>query len=477
MTNPITPEWNLQSYTTFIQSVSLTTNPLVNPPPHPLEPLMSSLNLKIKKPRQGNKIYNLPFFKAFPHKSPGITKYDGEIGLEIECEGTHLFDTPIQYWRTHQDGSLRTVKDHPPIEYVLRKPLSREEVSKALVYLNEKLKEAGSSVVESTRTSVHVHLNCQKLTIKQIYQIWCLYAIFEEMLIDFSGSDRKGNLFCLSGKQAEYNVKLLEQAIQQENFNELFSDNLRYTSCNFASLGKFGSLEFRSMRGTVETNLIQFWIDLLMMIKDKALLYDNPREIVQSFLDLGPENFLLGVFNDRPDILQVFLNRSDRQQCMWDGMRMMRDVAFAIRWDKFNPELEKKAEKTKKVMSEIAIPAYMLSGFTVPRLDDGQSLQVSADCWIVGGPGRWYLFNYNWDDNQSAPVHNNRTINIGPREVYRISPEGRFLYVERSLGEHENRPDESEDSPIVETEPLSDFDMYIPPELSDLPELSEQEED
>lgn len=299
--------------------------------------------VKSAKPKSLNKIYNIPLWDAFRGSMHG-SKQDGEIGLEIEAEGMNLFTTPISWWVTHPDGSLRAVKDHPPIEYVLRKPVSREDVPKALSYLTKKLKESGSSIVESHRTSVHVHVNCQDLTIKQIYQYWCMYTIFEEMLVDFSGPDRPGNLFCLSTKQAEYAVNCLEQAIQTENFNEVFSDNLRYTSCNTASLGKFGSLEFRSMRGTVDQGLIQVWVDLLVLLRDKALDYPCPRSIVEDYTRLGPDAFLMKTFSTRPDIRAIFLSRPlvERNKSMWEGLRLMKDVAYAITWDKRIPEDKKK---------------------------------------------------------------------------------------------------------------------------------------
>lgn len=287
---------------------------------------------KPKKAEDVNKFYNIPFID-FIKNWKRIEKTDGLIGLEIEAEGMNLFDKPISWWATHQDGSLRPYKDHPPVEYVLRKPIPREDVPKALTYLTTKLKAAGSYIHESTRTSVHVHVNCQELTLKQIYQYVCLFLVFEEILVEFSGPDRPGNLFCLSAKQAEYFVTCLEDALQSENFNEVFSDNLRYTSCNTASLGKFGSLEFRSLRGTVDQGLIQMWVDILLMIRDKALEYKDPRSIVEDFQRLGPHEFCRKVFGSRMDIYAIFQDRQDLHKSLWDGLRRMRDVAYAIQWE------------------------------------------------------------------------------------------------------------------------------------------------
>src|ERR1700761_3192694 len=308
-----------------------------------------TINLSKKKPvmTRGNKLYNYPLIEAFSFRLKK-NQTDGEIGLEIECEGTNLFNAPVQYWVTHQDNSLRNHGDHPPIEYVLQKPIPRGDVPKALDYLSKKLKESGSTIDESTRTSVHVHVNCQKLTMKEVYQYILLYMIFEEILVDFSGPGRPGNLFCLRAKDAEYNVQVMENAIKTESFTEMFSPDLRYTACNTASLGKFGSLEFRSLRGTVDQELIQTWVDILLLLKDRALTYKNPQEIVEDFMKVGPDRFLLKTFSRRPDIYRLFYGRTDLQMSLWDGLRLMRDVAYAVKWEEFDPEKENKESLVDK---------------------------------------------------------------------------------------------------------------------------------
>ena len=424
--------------------------PTLNTPPMPAwdantlsEAAGSSTGFyKKKSSEKKNRLYNIPLNQAFSSRLRG-KEQEGEIGLEIECEGTHLFDSPISYWITHQDGSLRATDGHPPIEYVLRKPLPREEIPSALTYLTKKLKAAGSKIVDSTRTSVHVHLNVQSLTLKQIYQIWCLYSIFEEMLIDFSGDDRKGNLFCLSGKQAEHNVIIMEQAIQSESFNDLFNENTRYTSLNMASVGKFGSLEFRSMRGTVDQGLIQIWVDIITMMKDKALSYDNPREIVQDFQTAGPEGFLSKTFQSRPDILQIFRRYGDRHQLMWDGLRMMKDVAYAVKWEKRDESLDKKKGSIVNEASSL--------------------LRVSNTLWETA-PGVWiqsdlideryYLINYNYQDMMGIPTVHGRTVSIAAREVYKLNDNGAYLRRIRDLGSDENPP---MGDPIENDEPEEEF--------------------
>ena len=384
-----------------------------------------------------NKIYNIPLLDAFSGKFRSLVKQDGEIGLEIECEGTNLFSAPIQWWQTHQDGSLRSHGDHPPIEYVLRKPVPREDVPKALSYLTKKLNESGSTIDDSPRTSVHVHLNCQRLTIKQIYQVICLYLIFEERLVEFSGPDRIGNLFCLRAKDADHFIQILEQAIQNENFNDLFSDNLRYASCNTASLGKFGSLEFRSMRGTVDQELIQLWVDLLTTLKDKALEYDNPRDIVDDFQRLNTEKFLQKIFGHRRDLMSVFSNWNDRHTSMWDGLRMMRDVACAVKWEKQNTDLLKKKGRIKSEPSAPALVEYVDQDYAnavdVHYVPDGTYTYCVEDTRFIK--------NFSNATSVDVPV-NGRYVHIGPRRVYKLTTDGRYAGWSRELNQNEYPPDD-----------------------------------
>lgn len=363
-----------------------------------------------------NKIYNTPLCQIKRLKGG---KKEGEIGLEIECEGMNLVQGMVDYWLVHQDNSLRHVKEHPPQEYVLREPLSRKDIPKALKYLKSKLAAAKSELVYSHRTSVHVHLNCQSLTIKEIYQIWCLYTIFEELLVEFSGPDRPGNLFCLSSKQAEYQVFTLQNAILTENFEEVFNDNLRYTSCNVASLGKFGSLEFRSMRGTVDIGLIQTWIDLLCIIKDKALEYSDPQEIVKDFQSLNSEGFLKKIFGGREDIYEILRSYPDRHKKMWDGLRLMRDVAYAIEW-------EKKTEDKDQPKKEDALEAFNLEATPyIPGVykiycieEDIEDIQeyINESCDDI--EGFYWLVNYTEINHSVARLNPDGTQRAGSWIVY-----------------------------------------------------------
>lgn len=292
--------------------------------------------------KEKNKHYNIPIYRKW-----GVRKVEGEaVGLEIECEGKNLFTNPISYWAIHSDHSLRDVEGHPPCEYVLKQPLSVEATSKALNYLTGKLNETGSKLETSTRTSVHVHINCSHNTIQEVIKFICLYIIYEDILMQWCGETRVGNLFCLRVKDAQYFIELWEKALLSGEYKSIFHEEFRYMGCNVASIPKFGSVEFRGMRGTVDKEIIMAWVNILLKLKEKALTFESPRSIVEYFQKIGPRDFYEETF----PYPVMFRNQSHLEFSMWEGLRLMRDIAYSVKWkEKLDiPEVEEIKSKSSK---------------------------------------------------------------------------------------------------------------------------------
>lgn len=285
--------------------------------------------------REGKPFLDQSLVTAYGRKL-GIKPVEGEVGLELECEGKNLYMSPISFWKAVPDHSLRPVGEHQPVEYVLREPLPRTQIGEALDYLEARLQGAKSELIFSHRTSVHVHVNCQTLSMRELAQFLCLYFIFEDLLVEFSGNERKGNLFCLRAKDAEFQIEMLTKAYRTFNFGDVFNQNYRYSACNLASLSAHGSLEFRSMRGTVDKAVIQDWIRLLLHLKDRAMMFSTPAHIADLFTKMGPLSFADFVFANCPVAPQTrswFIHHQDLNQSLWTGLRTMRDVAHAIDWN------------------------------------------------------------------------------------------------------------------------------------------------
>lgn len=252
---------------------------------------------------------------------------EGEWGVEIEVEGS---DLPQQFrgreWRVEHDGSL---KAEEAFEYVTPKPLSKAGVRASLDVLEAAYVKCGSEVDESVRAGVHVHMNVQQFTAKEVFTFATLYFIMEELLVKYCGENREGNLFCLRSQDAEYQLFAIQEAVETKNWANIKTDNLRYASLNFQSLFKYGSLEFRSMRSTRNLDLIYQWVEILEELRDSSLKFKSPVDVMMSFSGEGEEAFLKRTFPTKWKLLTFpDYERSIRKAC-----RRVQMLAYTIDWD------------------------------------------------------------------------------------------------------------------------------------------------
>lgn len=272
----------------------------------------------------------------------------GDIGLEIEVEG---FNLPVckSYWRNEKDGSL---KGEESMEYVLARPGSLDDILKALHYLEEKYVSTNARVDDSVRAGVHVHINCQKLTMTQLYNFITVYLLLENLLVRWCGEYREGNLFCLRACDAEWMLFVLRMAAldPKKKFKDRFhKDDLRYASMNLKALGDYGSLEFRAMRGTRNLNLIYSWAETLYNLREFACTFETPNQIIEQFSIGGVNNFLERALGKN---MKMFTsNCKDYADLVWSGMRNAQDVAYCVDWQKFEPKMRK--------VGNLEFPEYM----------------------------------------------------------------------------------------------------------------------
>lgn len=223
---------------------------------------------------------------------------EGEVGIEVEAEGKNLQIAETDLWRTEKDGSLRGNFPESAAEYVLKKPLPRNLVGAALDELIQLQKNATLSF--SFRTSVHIHINVGDLTEEQLRCFTYAYALLEEPLINFCGKARKANRFCLRIQDAERALFYLQDFYERgiETLRGVSGDDIRYSAMNLAALYKYGSLEFRAMRGTLDKGVIQNWISALLAVKDWSINQETPKQIFDHFQTVGPAAFLNEVLGE-----------------------------------------------------------------------------------------------------------------------------------------------------------------------------------
>lgn len=271
----------------------------------------------------------------------GLQAKKGEVGIELEVEGTNLPDA-IQGWNKVADGSLRGES----CEYVLKQPVAREDVKKYLQRITKAYKDSKAKINFSNRTSTHIHINVQSFGFLHLFNMITIYLTLEELLVKFCGETREGNLFCLRAKDAEYLTISLETIINARNWGALSTNSLRYAAMNVAAVPKYGSLEFRAMKGTDDMALIEDWANILLAIKDAATQFASPVNIVETLSAEGEENFLnmvLGQYAER-------VHCKGMAEMIMEGVRSAQDLAYCASWDDIDKDVKKKYRNGDRVM-------------------------------------------------------------------------------------------------------------------------------
>ena len=279
----------------------------------------------------------------------------GEIGIEIEMEGENLPAAPAGWFST-EDHSLRGESR----EYVLKKPCNRDAVPIMLGKLAQKLAAPNVLPNPSNRCGTHVHINCQQMQQEEALRFIALYIILEDLMVKYCGEDREGNLFCLRVRDAESLVaNLTGVAAKKHDFRHILNHNTRYSSINLAALKKFGSIEFRSLRTPKDVAEIATWVDMLLRIRDSALVdFRTIREMVEGISQQGEKAFLQAVMGDKAELLTC----RNMNAILMAGVRRIQDLAYvdrvpdiikyAKKVDGFNDYFEKVNKKKENERSE-----------------------------------------------------------------------------------------------------------------------------
>jgi hypothetical protein len=278
----------------------------------------------------------------------------GEIGVEVEVEGTGLPTGEMKNWNVTRDGSLRG----EAYEYVFKSPISRENVPNAISELYKALSKA--KVIDSGRAGVHVHVNIRDLDAQELFSFILLYVVFENVLIEMCGEDRKGNLFCLRADDAEYLLIKMTELFKTIDFSTVATDRIRYSGVNLTAIRKYGSLEFRSLPSPVAEDKLNLWVNLLLKLKDKARELKDPRLIVAGVSEYGGRDFAVGVFGDLLDSIPC----EDWNRAVIKGMRKIQPIVPLVNFEliqriekKLLADAEKPKLKTPKALLDIGIGA------------------------------------------------------------------------------------------------------------------------
>lgn len=278
----------------------------------------------------------------------------GDVGIEIEVEGKK----PLPFvaegpWRCKADGSLR----YNGMEYVTKSPIRvcNNKIKKIELLTNKLEKKEFEVIHNSPRSSVHVHVNVMRHTPTEVWNFVTAYWLLENLLMKYCGEDyREGNLFCLRLKDAEDLLTVAKDSFKRDIPFDLFKElggqgnRIRYSSMNLAALPKFGSVEFRGMRGTIDPIIIDEWSTELFNLSENIKKFSDPGHLMDVYYGLqNKEDFLKMLFSNN------FVNKiktfsKDWTDLIEDNEDLLCEIAYNHDWDEWGKRADKAIEDRKK---------------------------------------------------------------------------------------------------------------------------------
>lgn len=263
----------------------------------------------------------LETFKLYP--------CEGELGIEVEVESNSKLPNAInENWKVMLDGSLRGEAK----EYVFNKPLNKKEAFEEINILYDVLQ---GKINDSMRAGLHVHVNCQKLTMRELFNFLTSYYCLENLITEEAGEERQGNLFCLRLCDANYiSTGIMSSLVTSDvkaDGGIFTNENLRYAAMNLVSLSKFGSVEFRALRTPTTKEKVLEWVDLIHTLKiNSTTNFKTPLEIISSMSANGVTEVvekLLGKHAKKQ------ISKPHFEESVYEGMRQIQHWVFLTNWE------------------------------------------------------------------------------------------------------------------------------------------------
>lgn len=183
--------------------------------------------------------------------NPFHVSTDFIAGVECEIEAVRN-PAPVGIFNPVPDGSLR----NNGVEFI-SKPSTRPDLVQAFKHLQTSLVFHEKQEPFSARTSTHVHVNCQPLTMAQSRTMVLLYALFEECFFLMVKPERRDNIHC---------VPLTETympAMYKQSIDYMVKNWHKYTALNLRRMTDLGTMEFRHLHGTGDAAEFNEWLGCL----------------------------------------------------------------------------------------------------------------------------------------------------------------------------------------------------------------------
>jgi hypothetical protein len=240
------------------------------------------------------------------------------------------------------------------------------------------------------RTGLHVHIDVRNLEANELLTMFVYYALFEPVIFQWVGDRREGSIFCMPLYKAEGVLPQIIDAISAPAgvMKSVAAKIDRYAAFNLNSLSKFGTVEFRHMQTTFNTDRVIKWINICQSFKKYAKNNPlKPDELLMELSKNGYANTLASILG--PQLSAELWNRDAAKLIEDYGLVQAQEIATllggsaGVVWDSVrtalgtgsNPRWSKWAEKQKENKELSKIPD---NPFSDPELLRDPEMQKHA---------------------------------------------------------------------------------------------------
>ncbi len=191
------------------------------------------------------------------------------VGVEFEFENvTHPINKNLDWAgliEEKEDGSLR---NHGR-EFVFTTPLFGKDVTDVIRGMCAEATAKKYAV--SLRTGLHIHIDARDISYDQLHWWIVLNALLEPALYTWVGDGRDENVFCLPWHSTQGIIPILRKiySAKGERLGVAASElrQRKYSGFNLDTLSRFGSIEYRQLKNTMDADRIIQWLNILLRFK------------------------------------------------------------------------------------------------------------------------------------------------------------------------------------------------------------------
>ena len=270
--------------------------------------------------------------RELEEKLPGpYTNAATRLGIEVEVENIRLDranGVPLP-WIVKGDGSLR----NNGAEFISA-PILPQDVSLSIASLYGFMKAAGMKPDFSWRTSTHVHMEANQLSVREFKNFLLLYLIFEDSLFQFARPGRREtNIFCTPLSRTDYRIlRSILRAEDDASFVNTMVDLprriLKYSALNLSHIFGYGTVEFRHLGGEKSPEKVCIWLQLLLRLFEAASRLTR-EDIERNVFELNTNSFYRHFLNEVFGDLSGHLETNRRDLFLSNGVVVCKEILAA----------------------------------------------------------------------------------------------------------------------------------------------------